>query len=71
MSAVFAEVKSTETVGPVLVHIVTEKGRGYLPAESASDRMHGVVKYDLKTGKQFKKQGKVWTLVIVGKCPGV
>lgn len=56
--AVLKEVKSTETVGPVLLHIVTEKGRGYLPAESASDKMHGVVKYDVKTGKQFKKQGK-------------
>ncbi|CAD7699521.1 unnamed protein product [Ostreobium quekettii] len=56
--AVLKEVKNTETVGPVLIHIVTEKGRGYLPAESASDKMHGVVKYDPMTGKQFKKQGK-------------
>eukprot|EP00803_Ostreobium_quekettii_P003779 evm.model.scf_329EXC.3 EVM.evm.TU.scf_329EXC.3 scf_329EXC:35635-43179(+) len=54
--AVLKEVKNTETVGPVLIHIVTEKGRGYLPAESASDKMHGVVKYDPMTGKQFKKQ---------------
>ncbi|CAD7696054.1 unnamed protein product [Ostreobium quekettii] len=56
--AVLKEVKATETVGPVLLHIVTEKGRGYLPAEGASDKMHGVVKYDPKTGKQFKKKGK-------------
>lgn len=54
-----AEVKSTETVGPVLIHIVTEKGRGYLPAESASDKMHGVGKYDPLTGKQQKKKGGV------------
>lgn len=39
-------------MGPVLIHIVTEKGRGYLPAETASDKMHGVVKFDPKTGKQ-------------------
>lgn len=49
-----AEVKSAETVGPVLVHIVTEKGRGYLPAETAQDKMHGVVKFDPKTGQQVQ-----------------
>lgn len=54
-----AEVKSTETVGPVLVHIVTEKGRGYLPAETASDKMHGVGKYDPITGEQQKSKGGV------------
>jgi len=56
--SVLSEIKSTETVGPVLLHIVTEKGRGYLPAEKASDKMHGVVKYEVKTGRQFKSQGK-------------
>lgn len=56
--AVLQEIKSTETVGPVLLHIVTEKGRGYLPAEKAADKMHGVVKYDVQTGKQFKSKGK-------------
>lgn len=56
--SVLKEIKSTDTVGPVLLHIVTEKGRGYLPAESAQDKMHGVVKYDVPTGKQFKSQGK-------------
>lgn len=39
-------------MGPLLLHVRTEKGRGYLPAEAASDRMHGVGKYDVKTGKQ-------------------
>lgn len=57
-----AEVKATETVGPVLIHCVTEKGRGYLPAESASDKMHGVVKYDPITGKQQKSKGGVSAL---------
>ena len=56
--SVLQEIKATDTVGPVLLHIVTEKGRGYLPAEKASDKMHGVVKYDVQTGKQFKSQGK-------------
>jgi 1-deoxy-D-xylulose-5-phosphate synthase len=52
-----AEIKATETVGPVLLHVVTEKGRGYLPAESASDKMHGVVQYDTVTGQQKKSSG--------------
>lgn len=51
---VLTEIRTTETVGPVLLHIVTEKGRGYLPAESASDKMHGVTKYDTLTGQQAK-----------------
>ena len=58
MIDVLSEIRTTETVGPVLLHIVTEKGRGYLPAETASDRMHGVTKYDTLTGKQNKPTGK-------------
>ena len=54
-----AEIKSTQTAGPVLLHIITEKGRGYLPAESASDKMHGVGQYDPVTGKQAKGKPKV------------
>jgi len=52
--SVLQEVKSADTVGPVLIHIITEKGRGYLPAETAQDKMHGVVKFDVRTGQQFK-----------------
>jgi 1-deoxy-D-xylulose-5-phosphate synthase len=55
---VMKEVKSAATVGPVLIHVVTEKGRGYVPAETASDKMHGVVKYDIVTGKQKKAAAK-------------
>ena len=51
-----AEVKSTETVGPVMIHIITQKGKGFLPAENASDKMHGVGPYDPLTGKQDKKK---------------
>ncbi len=39
---------------PVLVHVVTQKGKGYAPAESAEDKYHGVVKFDVVTGKQAK-----------------
>jgi 1-deoxy-D-xylulose-5-phosphate synthase len=40
--------------GPVLVHVVTTKGKGYAPAEGAADKGHGVVKFDVVTGKQHK-----------------
>ncbi|KAI7752078.1 hypothetical protein M8C21_008379 [Ambrosia artemisiifolia] len=52
--SIFEKVKSMPAPGPVLIHIVTEKGKGYPPAEAAADRMHGVVKFDVPTGKQFK-----------------
>ena len=40
--------------GPILVHVVTQKGKGYAPAEASSDKYHGVVKFDVATGKQMK-----------------
>ena len=40
--------------GPILVHIRTQKGKGYAPAESSADKYHGVVKFDVATGKQKK-----------------
>ena len=39
---------------PVLVHVVTQKGKGYAPAESAEDKYHGVVKFNVVTGEQAK-----------------
>ncbi|KAL3508025.1 hypothetical protein ACH5RR_033407 [Cinchona calisaya] len=56
--AILKEVKSTKTTGPVLIHVVTEKGRGYPYAEKAADKYHGVVKFDPATGKQFKTSAK-------------
>ncbi len=41
---------------PVLVHVVTQKGKGYAPAESAADKLHAVVKFDVVTGQQAKSQ---------------
>lgn len=43
-------------VGPTLIHVVTEKGKGYSHAETAADKYHGVVKFDVATGKQAKAQ---------------
>jgi 1-deoxy-D-xylulose-5-phosphate synthase len=40
--------------GPILLHVVTQKGKGYAPAEASSDKYHGVVKFDVVTGKQAK-----------------
>ncbi len=40
--------------GPILVHVRTQKGRGYAPAEASQDKYHGVVKFDVATGKQQK-----------------
>ncbi|KAG4114944.1 hypothetical protein ERO13_D12G083600v2 [Gossypium hirsutum] len=54
--AMFEKVKAMPAPGPVLIHIVTEKGKGYPPAEAAIDKMHGVVNFDMETGKQFKSK---------------
>jgi len=43
-------------IGPVLVHIVTKKGKGYAPAETSADKYHGVVKFDVATGAQAKSK---------------
>lgn len=40
--------------GPFLVHVRTQKGKGYAPAEASKDKYHGVVKFDVSTGKQQK-----------------
>jgi 1-deoxy-D-xylulose-5-phosphate synthase len=40
--------------GPFLVHVVTQKGKGYAPAEKSADKYHGVVKFDVATGTQVK-----------------
>jgi 1-deoxy-D-xylulose-5-phosphate synthase len=51
--------------GPILVHVVTQKGKGYAPAEVSADKYHGVVKFDVVTGAQAKSksQAPVYTKV--------
>ena len=41
-------------IGPMLVHVVTQKGKGYAPAENSADKYHGVVKFDVVSGVQAK-----------------
>ncbi|MGY8973405.1 MAG: 1-deoxy-D-xylulose-5-phosphate synthase [Sphingomonadales bacterium] len=43
--------------GPVLIHVVTQKGKGYAPAENSADKYHGVAKFDVVTGEQKKSKG--------------
>ena len=42
--------------GPILVHVVTQKGKGYPPAETSADKYHGVVSFDVATGAQVKSK---------------
>ncbi|HER27071.1 MAG TPA: 1-deoxy-D-xylulose-5-phosphate synthase [Rhodospirillales bacterium] len=51
---VLKNLRDDELPGPVLLHVVTQKGHGYGPAENAPDKYHGVGKFDLITGKQVK-----------------
>ena len=51
---VLKNVRDSSEQGPVLIHVVTQKGRGYAPAEAAADKYHGVTKFDVVTGTQVK-----------------
>ena len=51
---VLKNLRDDEEKGPVLLHVVTEKGHGYTPAEESADKYHGVSKFDVVTGKQHK-----------------
>ena len=60
MMKLFNEAKRVE--GPVIVHVLTEKGRGYEPASRHPDRFHGTGPFDIKTGKQLaSKKGPTYT----------
>ncbi|KXJ52694.1 MAG: 1-deoxy-D-xylulose-5-phosphate synthase [Thalassospira sp. Nap_22] len=51
---VLKNVRDADVDGPILIHAVTQKGKGYGPAENAADKYHGVAKFDVVTGKQAK-----------------
>ncbi len=46
--------EAEDTVGPILVHVVTQKGKGYPPAEKAADKYHGVSTFNVVTGEQAR-----------------
>lgn len=52
--SVLSNLRDSPHDAPILLHIVTKKGKGYAPAEKAEDRMHGVKKFDVVTGNQIK-----------------
>ena len=58
---VLKNIRDSKEKLPVLLHVVTEKGRGYKPAEDSPDKYHGVSKFDLVTGEQNKSNTKAPT----------
>ena len=60
----FQKYKEKELHGPVFLHIITEKGKGYAPAENSNDKFHGVSSFDIQTGLQNKSKDKTYTSVI-------
>lgn len=54
MVQVMKQIRDGEIEGPVLLHVLTEKGKGYGPAEKAADKYHGVSKFNVATGEQQK-----------------
>ena len=53
---ILENVKNSKYEGPVLIHAVTQKGKGYKPAEESGDKYHGVSKFNVLTGKQSKQK---------------
>ena len=53
---ILENVKNSKYEGPVLIHTITQKGKGYKPAEGSGDKYHGVSKFNVLTGKQSKQK---------------
>jgi 1-deoxy-D-xylulose-5-phosphate synthase len=51
---VLRNLRDAEETHPILLHVVTQKGKGYAPAEASADKYHGVVKFNVVTGEQQK-----------------
>ena len=58
---VLNNVKNSKYNGPILVHAITQKGKGYKPAEDSKDKYHGVGKFNVITGEQSKTKSKLPT----------
>ena len=56
---VFNNVKNLKYNGPILIHAVTKKGKGYKPAEDSRDKYHGVSKFNIVTGEQSKSKTSI------------
>ena len=53
---IFENVKNSNHQGPILIHVRTQKGKGYKPAEESGDKYHGVSKFNIATGEQKKSR---------------
>ncbi len=53
---IFENVKNSNHQGPVMIHVRTQKGKGYKPAEDSGDKYHGVSKFNISTGEQTKSK---------------
>jgi 1-deoxy-D-xylulose-5-phosphate synthase len=51
---VLRNVREAEEAGPILLHVITQKGRGYAPAEASADKLHAVSRFNVVTGEQVK-----------------
>jgi len=58
---IFENVKNSNHQGPVLIHVRTQKGKGYKPAEDSGDKYHGVSKFKISTGEQTKSKSNIPT----------
>ena len=58
---IFENVKNSNHQGPVLIHVRTQKGKGYKPAEESGDKYHGVSKFNVTTGEQSKSKSNTPT----------
>jgi 1-deoxy-D-xylulose-5-phosphate synthase len=56
---ILRNVRDSDHEGPILIHAITKKGKGYVPAETSRDKMHGVAKFDIVTGDQYKPPSNV------------
>ena len=56
---IFENVKNSNHQGPVLVHVRTQKGKGYKPADDSGDKYHGVSKFNVSTGEQAKSNSNI------------
>ena len=56
---IFENVKNSNHQGPVLIHVRTQKGKGYKPAEESGDKYHGVSKFIVSTGEQIKSKSNI------------
>ena len=56
LTTILENVKKSNHDGPVLIHLITQKGKGYKPAEDSGDKYHGVSKFNVVTGQQSKSK---------------